>query len=435
MENKLPRVLVISSVDPYIGPGIVGLEHYNAIRKGGCQTDFLSLYPVKGHPEFLFVYEKKPHGLIPFVSKIKNYVKDKLNIGPLNHQTPGHHFFYEKETEPQVPVDDVIKKITKRYDVVYIMFWQGMLSFAHIEAIYDKLKCQIQFRCVDYSPMSGGCHFTGDCQRYQIGCGFCPGISSKKENDFTRFNVNYRKKVYDKVRPVVYGNTYMNSFYKKSFLLKNYDRLEIVYPLSDNEAYKPQDYDTLRKKYEISIEKTFIILFGCQNLTDSRKGFSYLLESLHLFYNCLPENERKKVQLVIIGNDVNPIKDKLCFDYKYLGFVPLQDLPGIYSMSSVFLSPSINDAGPTMVNQSMSCGTPVVSFEMGTALDVIKGKGTGYCAKLKDCDDFSKGIYTIFHMSDKDYLDLRLNCRKVALELTSEKAFFQNFIRVYNKYR
>lgn len=435
MGNKLPRVLVISSVDPNIGPAVVGLEHYNAIRKGGIDADFLTKYPVDGHPEFISIYEKKPYGIAAYVQEIKKKVLRKFKIGLLNRQTFGHAFFYEKETDPTVPVEDVLRKITKPYDIVYIMFWQGVLSFAHIEAIYDKLKCQIHFRCVDYSPMAGGCHFTGDCQKYQTGCGCCPGFKSNNENDFTRFNVEFRKRVYGKVKPIVYGNTYMNSFYRRSYLLKDYDRLEIVYPLSDNNIYHPLDKTACRLKYNVVPEKTFVILFGCQHLNDSRKGISYLLDSLKILYDELSEKEREKILLLIMGHDIGQIKEKLYFDYKYLGYVKPEELPGIYSMSNVFLSPSVNDAGPSMVNQSMSCGTPVVAFEMGTAIDVVKDRGTGYCAKLRDSVDFAKGVSSIFHMCEREYEDMRTHCRRVALDLTSDDAFFKNFIRVYEKYK
>ena len=431
--SKYPKVLVISSVDPFYGPAIVGLNHYNAIRRGGCEVDFLTKYPVEGHPEFISVYDQKPKKPSQLARVIKKIFRI-LGIGALNRQSLDNVFYYEKETDPTVPVGDVLRRINKPYDVVYIMFWQGVLSFAHIEAIYDKLKCQIQFRCVDYSPMSGGCHFTGDCQRFEIGCGCCPGIRSKKENDFTRFNINYRKRVYDKVKPIVYGNTYMNTIYRRSYLLKDYDRVEVVYPLSDNETYHPLDMDLCRKKYNINSGKSFLILFGCQHLNDPRKGMTFLLEAIKQFHKSLTDEERKNVLLVIIGHDIRAIKDQLFFEYQYLGYVNPVDLPAIYSMSNLFLSPSVNDAGPSMVNQAMSCGTPVVSFEMGTALDVVKGRDTGYCAKLRDPFDFAKGISHIFNLSENEYAELRSRCRKVALDLTSEVAFFNNFMSVYEKY-
>ncbi len=433
MDNKLPKVLVISSVDPSIGPAVVGLEHYNALKKGGLDVDFLTKYPVEGHPEFINVLDVKPRKT-RLINRIKNKFCKVLRILKYLNQIPGYFFFYEKEITPPVPVNKVLKKISKPYDVVYVVFWQELLSFATIDALFDKLHCQFQFRCPDYSVMSGGCHFTGDCMRYQTGCGCCPAIYSNNKKDFTRWNVEYRKRIYQKVRPIVYGNTYMNGFYKKSYLLGNYDRLETVLPLVDNDKFIPLEPSEIRRKYAINPDKTFVLLFGSQSLSDERKGVSYLLKALKIFYERLTSEERKHVLLLLIGREIEPIKDKLCFDYLYLGYVKSDKLPEIYSMASVFLSPSVNDAGPSMVNQAMSCGTPIVAFEMGTALDVVKGHETGYCAKLRDYEDFAKGIEHVYSMSDSQYVSLRKHCRDVAFDNTSEKAFVSNFLRIYKKY-
>ena len=435
MADNKPRVLVISSVDPYIGPGIVGLQHYNALKKGGLDVDFLTKYPVKDHPEFISVYGRYPNRIETFIAKIKKTIKKTFHLDSLVCQEPTYFFFYKNEILPEVPVEKVIAKIEKEYDIVYILFWQGLLSFATINALYDKLKCQFQFRCVDYSPMAGGCHFTGDCQRYKTGCGCCPGIKSHKESDFTRWNVQYRQKVYKKVKPIVYGNSYMNTFYRKSYLLKDYDRLEVVYPLMDNNVFQPLDMATCRSQYNIPNEKEFVIFFGCQGLNDERKGISFLLDALNFFHNCLTVSERKKILLVIAGRNIEEIQDSLKFDYKYLGYVSLSELPSIYSMSNVYLSPTVNDAGPSMVNQSLSCGTPVIAFEMGTALDVVKNQGTGYCAELRNVEDFANGIEHIFRMERIDYNRMREKCRELALSLTSEKAFVDRFLMTYMKYK
>lgn len=433
MESKSPKVLVLSSIDPSIGPAVVGFEHYNALKKAGLDVDFLTKYPVNGHQEFISIFDRKPSQSSLFI-RVKRKIKHVLHISKSPKQLSGYFFFYDKESNPPVPVDMVLKKIQKNYDVVYVVFWQELLSFATIEALYEKLHCQFQFRCVDYSPMAGGCHFTGDCVRYQTGCGCCPAIFSKDDDDFTKWNVEYRKRVYEKVKPVVYGNSYMNSFYRRSFLLGRYDRLETVLPMVDIDKFCPQDSVEIRKRYSIGNDKSFVLLFGSQSLSDERKGISYLLESLKLFYEMLTPEERNRVLLVLIGRDIEPIKEQLCFDYLYLGYVNATDLPGIYSMSSVFLSPSVNDAGPSMVNQAMACGTPIVAFEMGTALDVVKGRDTGYCAKLRDAKDFANGVKSVFDLNASDYQTLRARCRETALKLTSPNSFVQNFLHIYNKY-
>lgn len=434
LKDRSLKILIISSADPCIGPGTVGMDYYHALQQGGYDVDLMTKYPVDGYPEILNVCDRNAHKERSYVARAASYLRYRMNQ-LLHRQRPGYHFFYRREICPPVPVKDVLNKIIKPYDVVIVVFWQELLSFATIDAIYDKLKCQIQFHCVDYSAMSGGCHFTGSCQNYMTGCGCCPGIYSKRGNDFTRWNTQYRERVYSKVKPIVFGNSYMVDFYRKSYLLKDYDRVETGFPLVDNRKFYPHDAEKYRSQYQIPLEKRFLIFFGSQDLGDERKGFIYLLEALHLLYDSLTASERDEILLVIAGRNIDRIKDRLCFDYKYLGFVDSEELSAIYSMSNVYLSPSVNDAGPSMVNQSMSCGTPVVAFEMGTALDVIKDRETGYCAKLCDSEDFAKGIASILHLSNIEYLSLRKNCREVAEQLTSDEAFVRNFLRVYNKYK
>ena len=68
---------------------------------------------------------------------------------------------------------------------------------------YEEKLFQFRFAFVDYSPMSGGCHFTNGCEKYQTRCGECPAFNSHNPKDFTYRNVLYRAKVYDKIQPVI----------------------------------------------------------------------------------------------------------------------------------------------------------------------------------------------------------------------------------------
>ncbi|MBE6333916.1 MAG: glycosyltransferase [Bacteroidales bacterium] len=434
MESKKYKVLVISSVDPSVGPAVVAEDFYNRLKKNKFDVDFMTTYAVKDHPEYLYVYKSKHnYRLTP------TYIYQKLLVNNriarfFRKQLDGYYFFYRKETNPPMSINDILKSIKRKYDIVVVVFWQGMLSFKTIEKIYDKLNCLFIFRCIDYSPMSGGCHFTVNCNNYKTGCGKCPGILSTRKNDFTSFNVKYRKKVYEKVKPIVTGNTYMHMFYDKSYLLKDYDRKIKTIISLDLTKYKQQDREKVRLKYNIPNEKKFILFFGSQNLDDPRKGMKYLLAALKEFSLRLNNDECNSILLIIAGRNIDSIKDKLCFEYLHLGYINTDELVNIYSLADVFLSPSVDDAGPSMVNQALACGTPVVAFEMGTALDCVKDKNTGYCAKLKDFSDFAFGIEKIFRMSKYDYNNMRLTCRNISEKLFSENASISRFEKIIDEF-
>lgn len=422
-----PKILLISSASPIKGPGRVALDYYQAFKQEGYQIDFLSLYAVEGYPDIRYIYSK------PSAIRRRFYHYLYAFTG-IRNVLPNYYFFYTREQLPPVPVRKVLHKVDSHYDLVLVLFWQELLSFATIKGLYQKLKCQIHFMGVDYSQMSGGCHFTGDCQRYQHGCGLCPAISSKRLKDFTFLNVQYRKKIYETVRPVVYGNSYMREcFYSKAYLLKD-ARIEQSYDIYDMNEFCPIDKASLREKYQIAAHKRFVIFFGCQSLHETRKGMSYLLDSLKLLWDHLNEEERRSIQLIVAGRHFDVISDKVLFDTINCGYVEMSQMPELYSLADVYLSPSIHDAGPTMVNQSLSCGTPVVAFEVGTALESIKDKPTGYCAKVGDSADFAKGIETVFRLSEEERLHARQMCRDYAIKHFSYSSRVNDILGIYKKY-
>jgi glycosyltransferase involved in cell wall biosynthesis len=76
------------------------------------------------------------------------------------------------------------------------------------------------------------------------------------------------------------------------------------------------------------------------------------------------------------------------------------------------------------------CGTPVVSFEMGIAIDLVINNKTGYRVKLKDSKALAQAMYDVLSMNDPDYLIMKDNCRKLALELYQPEVNFKNWTNI-----
>lgn len=434
MKNSKPSILLVTSVDPTFSSGVLAMDYYDAFRKRGFSINILTKYPVKGNNDILSVYESERLTISSFLRKAFRRLRQMLfkDVYPSGN-SGGMGFFYKKETTPPVPVNKIIKAINKKYDFILILFWQEMLSYCTVEAIYDKLRVPVFFISVDYSPITGGCHFFGDCEKYKTGCGCCPAWNSNNPTDFTHFNVLYRQRVLDKVDPVILTNTYMNSFVKESFLFKDRKRA-LIFPIIDENKFCIRDKREIRRRLGIPDEK-FVLYFACQSLSDPRKGISYLLEAFRLLESKLNHEEREALFVIMAGKNGEQIILEIPFSCKSMGFVSSQELPFIASAADLYLSPSIHDAGPMMINQSLSCGVPVVAFEMGVALDVLKNQGTGYCAKMKDASDFANGIESIFRMDKDIYQQMSKRCREVALQTTSCNVSVETIINIYNNYQ
>lgn len=427
MCQNNPRILIISSSSPRKGPAIIAEQYYEALHRKGLDVDLLLKYPEQGHPEYLYVVDN--NCTKDFWYRLKRKIRWML----VGREEGGYCFFYTKENKPPIPSRLVVNSIKKKYDIVLVVFWQNLLSFETIEKIFDKQHCQVHFMGVDYSHMSGGCHFIGGCQNYKTGCGKCPAFHSSDINDFTAWNVRYRQRVYEKVKPVVYGNLYMHQFYNQSYLLQKARTEIFTAPIIDTQIFQPQPAEPLRSKYGIPDRKNKIIFFGCQSLDDSRKGMIYLFEALDILYKKM-ETVADDVIVIAAGKNFDLIKDKIPFDSLGLGYVAMNDLPELFSLATCFVCPSVNDAGPMMVNQSLCCGTPVVGFEMGAILQVVKDKGTGICTKLKDSNALADGIQQILQMDAKEYLEMSQRCREVAMQTSSYEAQANMILSIYQKY-
>jgi len=137
--------------------------------------------------------------------------------------------------------------------------------------------------------------------------------------------------------------------------------------------------------------------------------------------------------LVSAGEKVNKkFFSKISIHYKHIGHLSGDsELVRAYQMADIFVSPSIEDSGPMMINESIMCGTPVVSFNMGVASDLVITNETGYLAMLRDAHDLANGIRELLTLSDKNYQLMKKNCRQVGMEKTSENSQISKLINIF----
>ncbi|NJR57003.1 MAG: glycosyltransferase [Acaryochloris sp. CRU_2_0] len=62
----------------------------------------------------------------------------------------------------------------------------------------------------------------------------------------------------------------------------------------------------------------------------------------------------------------------------------------------------------------MACGTPMISFKIGSVPDLVRPGKTGYLAAPEDTEDFRNGIIQVLTDPDLRHQMAR-NCRAIAL--------------------
>jgi glycosyltransferase involved in cell wall biosynthesis len=77
---------------------------------------------------------------------------------------------------------------------------------------------------------------------------------------------------------------------------------------------------------------------------------------------------------------------------KFLGPIPQERLPGVYSRADVFILPSISETWGLVVNEAMCCELPaVVSSKCGCAVDLVNEE-TGWVVDPFDEQSIAEGI-------------------------------------------
>lgn len=420
--NKKLNILLISSFMPEGSPKMV-LDMYKALDESH-HIDLLLKYSMKSDLNLLAVYNKLDVLIIRLknlLSKVKNKFCGKSN----RIELPEYHFFGINDANPPINSKKILKQIKIDYDVVIIFFWQSMITAKTVHDIYEKLQKPILFISPDMFPMTGGCSYFWDCEQLSTLCGNCPGLLSNNENDATRINFLYKKEQLKNVNSVFLGNTWMNSFAAKSGLFK---KIDTIYPIIDENIFKPRD--KVKLKRDKSLSGKIVLFFGAVQANEKRKGYQYLVEALQLLAVKRPELV-SQIVLLVAGNNAE-LPELAGFNVEKTGYLSFEELAVCYAMSDIFLSPSIQDAGPMMLNQSLLCGTPAVAFNMGTANDILN-VDTGYIAIYKDSEDFCRGILTLIDKSPDDLVLMEKECRSQSMNKYSYNSFNDKIIQVYNE--
>lgn len=434
------RILFISSMPPDYSAGLAR-DFMKAMKLHGHEVDFLTRYSFPGqvegeynvYPESLSIKIRRWKDRHPFIKKNLRFLKFLLKKDEvIKNKDKGINITCPREDLPTVPIPDVLNKINRLYDLVVTVFWQNMITTCTLKAIYDKLQCPIIIRSVDMETFTGGCFYFMNCRNFTHECGCCPALNSNDANDLTHLNFLKKKEMYSQMNYAIGFNTWMQQFSRKSGLFDP-SRIITTSCAIDESIFKPMPKNDCRKILGIPSDKTFILFARRTDITFKPKGFKHLIKSVNLFIDGLTKEERKKCLLVLAGQANEDCRPWLHIDTMFLGQISRDSLIKAYNASNIFLSPSIDDAGPSMVNQSIMCGTPVICFNIGTAIDVISNGISGYKVPVKDDNAFANSIETIYKLTRTQYDQLRKTTREMALKHNSLESFANMIESTYNK--
>ncbi|MEP7255857.1 MAG: glycosyltransferase [Ferruginibacter sp.] len=280
----------------------------------------------------------------------------------------------------------------KNADIIYIHWaWKGFLNFRGLKQI-ARLNKPVIFFLHDMWNITGGCHHSFTCQKYKTeGCNNCPMFPAEKKNDLSFKEFRKKLRFYRKYNNLnfVAPSKWLYNCAKESLLTK--DKPVFYIPnILDNNLFKPIDKTTAKQILNIDTGET-VIAFGAVSLDSPYKGWVYLQKALEQLQQ---EGGIANITVLIFGSGHSQqIADAIPFKTKFMGYLSDEHATMlVYNAADVFIAPSTAEAFGYVIMESLSCGTPVVAFEVGGVPEMIKHKENGYIAKYKDANDVCNGI-------------------------------------------
>lgn len=438
--NKKLKILYIAGVSPYHFANMI-YDCMMALENAGHEVDFITLNEFDGQKTNMYnIYNLSPLYKLrklylssPLLIRLRKIFWGKKEIIHKKPKLSKNGYLMENMVEniSPVPVELIFDKLDKKYDFIIASVWENIISAETLRALYEHYKVPIIMHAADMYPFTGGCQYPGNCLNYLKECGSCPILGGDNANDQTHRNYLFKKKVYSDINCALVSNSYMLEEAKKCGLFKHVLLKKKIFTVNEN-VYYPHDIVQSRALLGIPNNKKFVLFARYINpIENPRKGINEMVMAINLFCKGKSNDELNSMCLMLAGEPCDDMYGKLPIDIIYLGMLTTDKLICAYSASTAFVSPSIGDAGPSMVNQSIMCGTPVICFNIGTAIDVIDHKQNGYKAELENVDDFSKGFEYIWQLSEQEYIEMRRVSRSIGLERQSLACYANIILETY----
>jgi glycosyltransferase involved in cell wall biosynthesis len=396
------RILHFSTGDSAGGAAQAALRLHVALVDAGHASRMIVRQKGSDRPEIVEV----PPYLNPWRARARRLLRRR-------YETPPPAF--DLDVTPDIRRDLFYSFDAREIDVVVLHSISRLLTVREIRSLHEHYRTPLVWAMADQAPLTGGCHYSYDCDRYTVRCGCCPQLGSGREVDRSRTILERRCNLLSPL-PIVFvaASSGVEQWVRRSTAFHSH-RVERIPAITDNRIFRPRDRDTARERFGVPPD-AFVVLVGAGNLVHPRKGVvAHGVPALRRLRELVPEAtvfvlavgaRGDELDLPLPGRAVGSLSDP-------------SEMALAYQAGDVYLCPTTADAGPLMIPEALLCGTPVVAFDIGYAPDLIRDGETGFVVRSREPDDLAAALIALLRHSDRE--QLRSACVAAAVNHTPER--------------
>lgn len=162
---------------------------------------------------------------------------------------------------------------------------------------------------------------------------------------------------------------------------------EVIYPFVDCTKYK---ISTKKEDFYLIVSR----LISAKKIDLAIRAFASL---------------NKKLVIIGTGREQQTLQRSATPNVQFLGYLPEEQVISYYQRARALILPGLEDLGMTPL-EAQACGTPVIAYGEGGALETIREGKTGHFFYEQTADSLARAIKEFEQMKFKSE-----NCRKQAL--------------------
>ena len=377
------------------GVGRAVMRVHERLLSIGVNSQVLVLYNDNNDKYVTSLLDNKVnYGIESLVNNKLICLMKKISLKVLRHVLIKPKFLFNY-IYPWISCNEVLSSIGKD-DVVVLYSTQEMIKSSCLYAISKISSFPVIIRPLDMEPFTGGCHFNYGCTKYKKSCGNCGQLTVPWRYDISYRGLQLKKKVYSDLNcKVITSNKYVKTIAEESAIF-NHKSIDVIYMGIEEARYRSVDQRYAREKLNIPLLDK-VIIFGCFNFDDPRKGAQILKQSLiKMMLNTDFYKIKDLLHIVTFGRYRNFTFSDLDIRWSHLGTIESSEkMNNIYRSGDILASPSIDDLGPTIVQEAFLNDLPVVAFDLGVACDLIKDSVNGYLIQPFSVNKFSDALMNV----------------------------------------
>jgi glycosyltransferase involved in cell wall biosynthesis len=305
---------------------------------------------------------------------------------------PRSRHYFDFDVDMDIRKQDMLAFDRADADVIYLHHTRFLLTSRDIARIYDHYRVPMTWTLHSLAPLTGGCCYPLGCQKYEDVCVECPQLLSDRSRAAT---IQERRRRLLAPLPIVFiaPSAWSAEHVHRSSTFRDH-RVEVIPNPIDETIFTPADRPTLRRELSIP-EDALALCVSAVNFTNYFKGTEILTEALTAVWNSVDDATRSRIRVVAIGGGADALADAQPFPCIALGQLDGDAaVAKAYQAADMFVCPSRAENGVQTIPEALLTGTPVVSFPVGGAADVIEHGVNGYLAAQGSAADLAEGIRT-----------------------------------------